>query len=119
LRLLLGIVLLVMVGEQAQEMQFANWIPTTATKRLSNVLPAWIGLWFSVLTIEQLAAQSLAAILVIGSYLLARAHTTPPCQGEAAVISDRAPDCPMQNLGMGQNQPQKCPKCGMKLLARR
>jgi len=46
--LMLGIVLLVMVGEQAQEMQLANWIPTTPIKRLSNVHPAWIGLWFSV-----------------------------------------------------------------------
>jgi len=45
--LMLGIVLLVMVGEQAQEMQLANWIPTSPLKRLSNVLPAWIGLWFS------------------------------------------------------------------------
>src|SRR6266446_4496551 len=53
--LMLGIVLLVMVGEQAQEMQLANWIPTTLIKRLSNVLPAWIGLWFSVVaTVETL-----------------------------------------------------------------
>ena len=118
--LMLGIVLLVMVGEQAQEMQLANWIPTTPIKRLSNVLPAWIGLWFSVFpTVETLAAQSLAAILVIGSYFLARAHTTPPCQDEAAVILGLAPDCPMQTLGTGQNKPEKCPKCGMKLVERR
>jgi len=118
--LMLGIVLLVMVGEQAQEMQLANWIPTTPIKRLSNVLPAWIGLWFSVFpTVETLAAQSLAAILVIGSYFLARAHTTPPCQDEAAVILGLAPDCPMQTLGTGQNKPEKCPKCGMTLVERR
>jgi high-affinity iron transporter len=118
--LMLGIVLLVMVGEQAQEMQLANWIPTTPIMRLSNVLPAWIGLWFSVFpTVETLAAQSLAAILVIGSYFLARAHTTPPCQNEAAAILGHAPDCPMQTLGIGQNEPGKCPKCGMKLVERR
>jgi hypothetical protein len=106
------------VGEQAQEMQLANWISTTPIKRLSNVLPAWIGLWFSVFpTVETLAAQSLAAILVIGSYFLARAHTTPPCQDEAAVILGHAPDCPMQTLGMGQNKPEKCANCRMKLVS--
>ena len=95
--LMLGIVLLVMVGEQAQEMQLANWIPTTPIKRLSNVLPAWIGLWFSVFpTVETLAAQSLAAIVVIGSYLLARAQTTPLVR-----------------------KSEKCRKCGMKLVERR
>jgi len=116
--LMLGIVLLVMVGEQAQEMQLANWIPTTPIKRLSNVLPAWIGLWFSVFpTVETLAAQSLAAILVIGSYVLARAHDTRRC--EAAAILGHAPDCPMQMLGMGQNKPEKCAKCHTKLVERR
>jgi len=45
---LLGVVLLVMVGEQAQEMQLAHWIPTTPIKSLVNVIPAWAGLWFSV-----------------------------------------------------------------------
>src|SRR5213592_1002129 len=43
---LLGVVLLVMVGEQAQEMQLAHWIPTTLISRLENVIPAWMGLWF-------------------------------------------------------------------------
>jgi high-affinity iron transporter len=117
--LMLGIVLLVMVGEQAQEMQLANWIPTTPIKRLSNVLPAWIGLWFSVFpTLETLAAQSLAAILVIGSYFLARAHTRP-CQDQAAVILGQAPDFPMQVVCVGQNQSEKCRKCGMKLVEKR
>ena len=115
--LMLGIVLLVMVGEQAQEMQLANWIPTTPIKRLSNVLPAWIGLWFSVFpTVETLAAQSLADILVTGSYFLARAHATRLC--EAAVILGQAPNCPVQTLGMGQNKPKKCSKCVMKRVDR-
>ncbi len=70
---LLGVVLLVMVGEQAQEMQLANWIPTTTVKSLVNVIPAWAGLWFSVFpTVETLAAQLLAAVLVIGSYCAPR-----------------------------------------------
>ena len=70
---MLGIVLLVMVGEQAQEMQLANWIPTTKIASLENIVPAWMGVWFSVFpTLETLVAQLLAAVLVIGSYYLAR-----------------------------------------------
>jgi high-affinity iron transporter len=66
---LLGVVLLVMVGEQAQEMQLAHWLPTTTISRLVPVIPDWAGLWFSVFpTVETLAAQGLAALLVIGSY---------------------------------------------------
>ena len=66
---LLGIVLLVMVGEQAQEMQLAHWLPTTNIARLQPVIPDWAGVWFSVFpTVETLAAQGLAAILVVGSY---------------------------------------------------
>jgi high-affinity iron transporter len=70
---MLGLVLLVMVGEQAQEMQLANWIPTTRIVALENIVPAWMGVWFSVFpTLETLVAQLLAAVLVIGSYYLAR-----------------------------------------------
>lgn len=70
---MLGFVLLIMVGEQAQEMQLANWIPTTKIAALENITPDWIGVWFAVYpTVETLAAQLLAAILVIGSYYAAR-----------------------------------------------
>jgi len=66
---LLGVVLLVMVGEQAQEMQLAHWLPTTNIAVLAPVIPDWAGVWFSVFpTVETLAAQALAAALVIGSY---------------------------------------------------
>jgi high-affinity iron transporter len=72
--ILLGFVLLVMVGEQAQEMQLAHWISTTPIPWLR--IPDWAGLWFSVFpTVETLAAQAIAAILVIGSYFLARRRT--------------------------------------------
>jgi high-affinity iron transporter len=71
--ILLGIVLLVMVGEQAQEMQLANWIPTTPISRLENIIPAWMGMWFAVFpTVETLIAQLIAAVLVVGSYYAAR-----------------------------------------------
>ncbi len=67
---LLGGVLLVMVGEQAQEMQLAHWLPTTPIPTLEGVLRPWMGMWFAVFpTVETLAAQALAALLVLGSYL--------------------------------------------------
>src|ERR1700730_12120240 len=70
---MLGFVLLVMVGEQAQEMQLAGWIPATKIDWLANLVPDWMGVWFAVYpTIETVAAQLVAAALVIGSYYAAR-----------------------------------------------
>jgi len=83
--IMLGFVLIVMVGEQAQEMQLAHWIPTTKIVWLANLVPDWMGVWFSVFpTVETLAAQFLAAVLVIGSYFLAR-HQTADSRRVAAV----------------------------------
>jgi len=71
--ILLGVVLLVMVGEQAQEMQLAHWISTTPITSLTPVIPKWAGLWFSVYpTYETLIAQGIATVLVVGSYYAAR-----------------------------------------------
>src|SRR6201984_3435408 len=71
--ILLGMVLLVMVGEQAQEMQLAHWISTKPIPSLGPVIPKWLGLWFSVFpTYETLIAQAIAAVLVVGSYYAAR-----------------------------------------------
>jgi high-affinity iron transporter len=70
---MLGLVLLVMVGEQAQEMQLARWLPTTPVEPLQHVIPSWMGLWFAVFpTVETLTAQILAAAIVVGSFFLAR-----------------------------------------------
>ena len=70
---MLGAVLLVMVGEEAQEMQLAHWIPTTALPRFAALIPPWMGLWFSVFpTVETLLAQVVATLLVVGSYFAAR-----------------------------------------------
>jgi high-affinity iron transporter len=70
---LLGVVLLVMVGEQAQEMQLAHWISKTEIPWLAALIPPWMGMWFAVFpTYETLLAQLLAAILVVGSYYAAR-----------------------------------------------
>jgi high-affinity iron transporter len=71
--IMLGVVLLVMVGEQAQEMQLAHWLTTTQVPWLANVIPGWMGLWFSVYpTLQTLAAQAIAGVVVIGSYFAAR-----------------------------------------------
>jgi len=93
---LLGMVLLVMVGEQAQEMQLAHWISTTQIGPLANIIPPWMGMWFAVFpTVETLVAQLIAAFLVIGSYYAARRfggaapESTEPVQ-EARVEADTA-----------------------------
>src|SRR5213593_336215 len=71
--ILLGVVLLVMVGEQAQEMQLVHWISTTEISSVKKYMPPWMGLWFAVFpTVETLVAQLIAAVLVIGSYYAAR-----------------------------------------------
>ncbi len=65
---LLGVVLLVMVGESIQEMQQAGWL---ATAPVNLPVPGWMGLWFSIFpNVQSLTAQAGAAALVIGSYVL-------------------------------------------------
>jgi high-affinity iron transporter len=71
--ILLGVVLLVMVGEQAQEMQLAHWISTTEISSLKKYIPPWMGLWLAVFpTVETIIAQLIAGVLVVGSYYAAR-----------------------------------------------
>ncbi len=84
---LLGIVLLVMVGEQAQEMQLAGWIGTTQIAWLQNKIPNWAGLWFSVFpTVQTLVAQGIALVLVVGSYYAARYHSSRERDEELAAV---------------------------------
>jgi high-affinity iron transporter len=76
---MLGLVMLVMVGEQAQEMQLARWLPTTPIAGLSRLIPDWMGLWFAGFpTAETIPAQAVAGALVVGSYYLAREHANGP-----------------------------------------
>src|ERR1043165_4172016 len=95
--ILLGVVLLVMVGEQAQEMQLANWISTTPIPWLKGTIPPWMSLWFAIFpTYETMAAQFLAALLVIGSYFAAKRFGAVPLAGsdsieEAKRVSVAAP----------------------------
>lgn len=70
---MLAVVLLVMVGEEAQEMQLARWLPTTEIPSRAHLIPSWMGLWFSIFpTVETLSAQALAGLLVFGSYFTAQ-----------------------------------------------
>lgn len=70
--IMLGTVLIVMVGEQAQEMQLAGWVSTTKIPALVHFFSPWMGAWLSLFpTAETLLAQLLAALLVIGSYIVA------------------------------------------------
>jgi high-affinity iron transporter len=88
---LLGVVLMVMVGESIQEMQLAGWIPSTS---IGFGLPDWMGLWFAVFpTVEGIVAQVLALVLVAGSYLLAE-HVRvrrPRRRGERVANRPEAP----------------------------
>src|SRR5437870_1230666 len=103
---LLGVVLLVMVGEQAQEMQLAGWIGRTEISWLVNLIPPWMSMWFAVFpTVETMTAQILAAFLVIGSYYAARHFRgvppatdtelkTPPQPEEDAAIVEQLETIP-------------------------
>jgi high-affinity iron transporter len=68
--IMLGLVLLVMVGESVQEMQQANWISTTT---LGFNLPDWMNTWFAVYnSAESLWAQFFAIVFVVGSYFVSQ-----------------------------------------------
>ena len=68
--LMLAMVLVVMVGEEVQEMQQAGWL---AVHAVDIAIPDWVGMWFAVFpNIEGLVAQGIALVLVIGSYIVSR-----------------------------------------------
>lgn len=72
---LLGLVLVVMVGEEVQEMQLAGWLPITG---VGLPIPGWMGVWFAVFpNLESLVAQAAAALLVIGSYVAVERKKRP------------------------------------------
>src|SRR5947208_2626075 len=67
---LVGFVLVVMIGGTALTFQDLGWLPRHETP---FTLPGWMGSWFEMYsTWETLAAQALAALFVVGSYVLAR-----------------------------------------------
>ena len=84
--ILLGIVLIVMVGEQVQEMQLAGWIPATTILALDHAIPNWMGMWLSIFpTVETLGAQCSAAGLVLGSYFVASRSRTKTARRENSI----------------------------------
>lgn len=83
---LLGVVLVVMVGEEVQEMQLAGWLPTT---EINVPLPEWLGVWFAAFpNVEGLVAQAVAALFVIGSYLVVERNKRPRRRQEASETSN-------------------------------
>ena len=95
--IMLGVVLLVMVGEEVQEMQQAGWCPTTS---VAFSIPDWMGTWFAIFpSVEGLAAQAIAAFLVVGSYFAAklingRQHVTTHGQ---SMLNSRAAQTALTN----------------------
>ncbi|HTI13265.1 MAG TPA: FTR1 family protein [Dictyobacter sp.] len=74
--ILLVIVLFVMVGEEANEMQLAGWISTTNISWLQWI-PDWAGLWFSIFpNVETVLMQLVALVVVLGSYFVSRYQAT-------------------------------------------
>ena len=108
--IMLGFVLLVMVGEQAQEMQLAHWIPTTPITPLVDIIPPWMGMWFSVFpTLETIGAQLLAAILVIGCYFAPRFRPAELRRDGESDFQD-PPASPMSAMGASVAQPAQSAK---------
>jgi high-affinity iron transporter len=92
---LLAVVLVVMTGGTAATFQDLGWLPTHA---LPFAVPGWLGAWFEIYgTYETIACQIVAAIFVVGSYMLAE-HVKvrrPQRRGErAAVRASVAPVAP-------------------------
>jgi high-affinity iron transporter len=91
---LLLVVLIVMVGEEINEMQLAGWIPTHTFANL----PAWLGEWFSIFgNWETVIAQVLAIAVVVGSYYGAEYYRVvrPRKRGLAAAAkAEAAPEQP-------------------------
>lgn len=89
---LLGVVLFVMVGEQAEEMQLAHWIPTTLIPSLKDTIPPWMGTWFSIFpTVETILAQLLSIVLVLGSYVAANRRAREESETETDSGGDSRP----------------------------
>ena len=95
---LLGMVLVVMVGGSARALQDVGWIPTTP---VGVPFPDWLARWFEVVpTWETLCAQSIALLLVVGSYFAAR-HVRvrrPMQRGQQAAVRPDAPPAELEPI---------------------
>jgi high-affinity iron transporter len=88
---LLCVVLVVMTGGTALSFQDLGWLPSTP---LPFAMPGWLGAWFEIYgTYETIACQLGAAILVVGSYVLAE-HLKVRRPARAGAAPARRPDAP-------------------------
>ena len=90
--IMLTAVLLVMVGEEINEMQLAGWMTTTPLAS-GFQFPGWAGTWFSLFANwETLVAMALAGLLVFGSYVVANylKVVRPRRRGQQAAVRPEA-----------------------------
>ncbi len=93
---LLGVVLVVMTGGTALTFQDLGWLPSTP---LPFAMPGWLGAWFEIYgTYETIACQLAAAILVVGSYVLAEQMKVRRPAKQGAPVGRRA-DTPPVSVG--------------------
>jgi high-affinity iron transporter len=84
---LLTAVLVIMVGKTVRTMQGVGWLPITP---LELDPPYWTGVWLGVFpTVETLLAQLGAALVVVGSYVLAERLRRRSAAHRAAVARHR------------------------------
>lgn len=68
---LIALVLVVMIGGTARSFQDLGWLPGTEND-LGVAFPGWLARWLEIVpSVETLAVQAVAALLVVGSYLVA------------------------------------------------
>jgi high-affinity iron transporter len=93
---LLAVVLVVMTGGTAATFQDLGWLPATP---LPFEMPGWLGAWFEIYgTYEGIACQLGAAIIVVGSYVLAE-HLKVRRPGRRGVAPARRADAPPVSVG--------------------
>lgn len=72
--IMIGVVLLIMVGNTVHVLQAVGWLPITPIQGV--FLPQWAGMWFGLYaTWQGVFFQFAAAAFVIGSYVLAERQT--------------------------------------------
>jgi high-affinity iron transporter len=88
---MLGIVLVVMIGGTAATFQDLGWLPQ---HELPFNVPTWLGAWFEIYpTYETVGIQIIAALFVVGSYMLAKHMlvSRPARRGEQPATRAEAP----------------------------
>jgi hypothetical protein len=91
-------------------MQLAHWIPATPIRPLVDVIPTWMGVWFSVFpTIETILAQLIAAALVLGFYFAPRWRRREPVQSPESPASNK-PEQPERIVDVDLLEPAQSTK---------